>query len=98
MTALVGVAGAGRLSSLPADFSPVVYTGMFGRVTLPVGQSSRVLIPQAAVRLVGQLEMVDVVGTNGMLKRRFVRTGRSVKDQVEVLSGLNEGERVALPH
>ncbi|HEY1377438.1 MAG TPA: efflux RND transporter periplasmic adaptor subunit [Gemmataceae bacterium] len=83
--------------SLPADLSAPVYAGMFGRVTLPVGQSSRLLIPQAAVRQVGQLELVDVAGAGGALERRFVRTGRTFDGNVEILSGLNEGETVALP-
>lgn len=40
--------------SLPVDMSVPVYAGMFGRVKVPVGQSSRMLIPQAAVKQVGQ--------------------------------------------
>lgn len=83
--------------SLPADLSAPVYAGMFGRITLPVGQSSRLLIPQPAVKHVGQLELVDVAAADGTLERRFVRTGRAFDDRIEVLSGLNEGERVALP-
>lgn len=83
--------------SLPADVSAPVYAGMFGRVTLPVGQSSRLLIPRAAVRQVGQLELVDIAGAGGTLERRFVRLGRAFGGKVEVLSGLNEGENVALP-
>jgi RND family efflux transporter MFP subunit len=83
--------------SLPMDMSAPVYAGMFGRVTLPVGQSSRVLIPQAAVKHVGQLELVEVANADGTLERRFVRTGRTFDGNVEVLSGLNEGESVALP-
>lgn len=83
--------------SLPADMSTPVYAGMFGRVTLPVGHSSHLLIPQAAVKQVGQLELVEVAGPNGTLDRRFVRTGRTFGGDVEILSGLNEGEKVALP-
>jgi len=83
--------------SLPVEMSAPVYAGMFGRVTLPVGQSSRLLIPQAAVKQIGQLELVEVAGADGTLERRFVRTGRTFNGQVEVLSGLSEGEKVALP-
>jgi RND family efflux transporter MFP subunit len=83
--------------SLPADMSAPVYAGMFGRVTLPVGKSSRLLIPQAAVKQVGQLELVEVAGADGTLERRFVRTGRTFNGNIEVLSGLNEREKVALP-
>jgi RND family efflux transporter MFP subunit len=83
--------------SLPADMSGPVFAGMFGRVSLPVGYSSRLLIPQAAVKQVGQLELVQVPGVDGTLERRFVRTGRSFNGNIEVLSGLNEKEKVALP-
>jgi RND family efflux transporter MFP subunit len=83
--------------SLPADMSGPVYAGIFGRVTLPVGHVSRLLIPQAAVKQVGQLELVEVAGADGRLERRFVRTGRAFNGEIEVLSGLNEGEQVAMP-
>jgi multidrug efflux pump subunit AcrA (membrane-fusion protein) len=46
---------------------------------------------------VGQLELVEVIGSDGGLTRRFVRTGRLLDDNVEILSGLSEGEQVALP-
>jgi RND family efflux transporter MFP subunit len=82
--------------SLPADLSTPIYAGMFGRVTIPVGQAVRLLVPQAAVGRVGQLELVEVVDAREKLERRFVRTGRTFNDKVEVLSGVNEGERVAL--
>jgi RND family efflux transporter MFP subunit len=83
--------------SLPANISAPVFAGMFGRVTLPIGQSSRLLIPQAAVKQVGQLELVEVTNGDRTLERRFVRTGRTFDVNVEVLSGLNEGETIALP-
>ena len=83
--------------SLPPDQSAPVYAGMFGRVSIPVGEADRLLLPAAAVQRVGQLELVDVVGRDGRLERRFVRTGRDYDGKVEILSGLAEGERVALP-
>src|SRR5262245_34829737 len=79
--------------SLPADLSAPIYAGMFGRVTLPVGQSSRLLIPYAAIKQVGQLELVEVAGVDGTLERRFVRAGRTFNGEVEILSGLSEGEK-----
>jgi RND family efflux transporter MFP subunit len=83
--------------SLPADMSAPVYAGMFGRATIPVGHSSRLLIPRAAVKQIGQLDLVEVVNADGTLERRFVRTGRTFDGNVEILSGLNEGETIALP-
>jgi RND family efflux transporter MFP subunit len=74
---------------------PGIYTGMFGRLLIPLDEEAVVVIPQAAIHNVGQLELVDVV-EDGQLRRRAVRTGRTVGDDREILSGLREGERVLL--
>lgn len=82
--------------TIPPDVSAPVFAGMFGRVSIPVGESTRLLIPASAVQQLGQLEVVDVE-QDGKLDRRFIRTGRSYPNGIEVLSGLSAGERVALP-
>ncbi len=71
--------------------------GMFGRVGIPIGTVERLFVPRAAVAHVGQLDLVEVVGPDGTVNRRFVRLGPDVGDRVEVLAGLRAGERVALP-
>jgi RND family efflux transporter MFP subunit len=71
--------------------------GMFGRMSIPVGSVERLFVPQSTVQHVGQLDLVEVLGTDGSLTRRFVRAGPAVGDKVEILSGLREGETVALP-
>ena len=88
-----------------------IYTGMFGRILIPLGQQEVPVIPAAAVRQVGQVELVDVAVSGGA-RRRAVRTGRrfdadfnvisdvSESDRlayVEVLSGLNPQERIVVP-
>ncbi len=73
-----------------------VYTGMFGRILIPLEEELVLVVPRHAVRKVGQLELVDVI-ENGQSVRRAVRTGRSLGDEVEILSGLREGELVLLP-
>ncbi|CAG0988385.1 Multidrug resistance protein MdtE [Phycisphaerales bacterium] len=72
-----------------------VYTGMFGRLSIPVGEERVLLIPPEAVRTVGQVECVDVA-SEGSRVRRAVRLGRSIEGQVEVLAGLVEGERIVI--
>lgn len=74
---------------------PGVYAGMFGRLVIPLDEEEVLVIPQSAVRRVGQLEVVDVADGDG-LKRRAVQLGRSLGEQVQVLSGLREGEKVAV--
>lgn len=73
-----------------------VYSGMFGRLLIPLGTEEWLVIPAAAVRRVGQLTLVDVE-RDAKLERRAVQLGRTRDDVVEVLSGLEAGERVALP-
>jgi RND family efflux transporter MFP subunit len=75
---------------------PGIYSGMFGRIIIPLDEEQVLVVPAAAVRNVGQLELVDVMDPNGLPRRRAVRTGRRIGDDREVLSGLRAGERVAL--
>jgi RND family efflux transporter MFP subunit len=75
---------------------PGIYTGMFGRILIPLQEEQVLVIPRQAIRNVGQLELVDVV-ENGRITRRAVRTGRPIEDDIEVLSGLSEGEEVVVP-
>jgi membrane fusion protein (multidrug efflux system) len=74
---------------------PGVYSGMFGRLLIPVGEEEIVIVPAAAVRRVGQLTMVDVVAADAA-RRRHVQLGRQIDNDFEVLSGLRAGERVVL--
>ena len=74
---------------------PGVYSGMFGRLLLPLEDEELVVVPSAAVRRVGQLTMASVV-EEGVVKRRHVQLGREIGGDVEVLSGLAPGEKVVL--
>ncbi|MFZ5831081.1 MAG: efflux RND transporter periplasmic adaptor subunit [Planctomycetota bacterium] len=73
-----------------------VYTGMFGRLLIPLDEEQVLVIPRAAVRQVGQLELVTVLD-NGRPVRRAIRTGRDFDGDAEVLSGLRAGEQVLVP-
>jgi RND family efflux transporter MFP subunit len=73
-----------------------IYSGMFGRILIPLDEESVLVIPRAAVRNVGQLSLVDVV-ESGRPVRRTIRLGQSFDNNVEVLSGLREGENVLVP-
>jgi RND family efflux transporter MFP subunit len=74
---------------------PGVYSGMFGRLMIPLDEEEVLVIPVAAVRKVGQLTMVDVVVDNSV-SRRNVRLGRTLEADAEVLAGLDEGELVVV--
>ncbi len=74
---------------------PGIYSGMFGRIQLPLEEEQILVIPAIAVRRVGQLTLVDVVESDNLV-RRHIQTGRTLGSDVEVLSGLSPGERVWL--
>ena len=75
---------------------PGIYTGMFGRIFIPLADERVLVIPRRAVQSVGQLQLVDVID-DGKPARRAIRTGRTFGDDVEVLSGLDKGEQVVVP-
>jgi RND family efflux transporter MFP subunit len=74
---------------------PGIYSGMFGRIMLPLGDEELVVIPQASVQRVGQLTFVDVVDGDSLV-RRSVQLGREVGDKIEVLSGLQPDEKISV--
>ncbi|MFZ2658546.1 MAG: efflux RND transporter periplasmic adaptor subunit [Victivallales bacterium] len=73
-----------------------IYSGMFGRILIPLEDEQVLLIPARALRMSGQLELVDVA-ENGQELRRSVRAGRTFGEDIEILSGLKEGEQVVVP-
>jgi RND family efflux transporter MFP subunit len=75
--------------------NPALMPGMFARLTLPLGHTMGILIPQAAVATVGQLTMVRVVVKEAS-ELRQVKLGRQVREQVEVLAGLQAGDRIII--
>jgi membrane fusion protein, multidrug efflux system len=85
---------------LPAD-TPAA-PGMFARAWLPegvapaAGNGARLFVPSEALVRRSELVGVYVIGHDGKPALRQVRPGRSVGSQVEVLSGVAAGERVAL--
>ena len=67
---------------------------MFGTLTIETGKASALFLPSKCVQQVGEASVVYVRKSGDFYERR-VETGRSLGDNVEVLSGLNEGETVA---
>ena len=73
-----------------------VYPGMFVRAHFTVGKAKKLLIPDSAVVRRSEVVGVYVVGDKGRISLRQVRLGEQEgPDEIEVLSGLNPGERVA---
>jgi RND family efflux transporter MFP subunit len=72
---------------------PDFKSGMFARVFIPVGGTGRLMVPQTAIVTEGQLDGVFAVDDAQIARFRLVRTGKVFGDQVEVLSGLSDGQR-----
>jgi len=73
-------------------------SGMFARVSIPVGNASLILIPLTAIIQSGQLTGIYIVDDTQTAKFRLIRTGRIFGESIEVLSGLKEGDRyVSVP-
>jgi RND family efflux transporter MFP subunit len=70
--------------------------GMFVKVGLVVGESERMLVPRSAVIQRSEMRGVYVVAPDGRVSLRQVRLGAVRGEQVEILAGLADGERIAL--
>lgn len=68
-----------------------VYPGMFGRLLIPLDPEPAILIPQAALVRIGQLEQV-FVQNNNTWQRVYVKTGQRLGERIEILSGLSGTE------
>jgi RND family efflux transporter MFP subunit len=82
--------------NLPKDIQGV-RSGTFVKVAFVTGESRHLLIPQQAVVHRSELTAVYVMDKEGGISLRQVRAGRiRGNDMIEILSGLEEGENVAL--
>jgi RND family efflux transporter MFP subunit len=77
---------------LPADAR--LRSGLFGRARISRGQRNALLIPQTALVQRGQLQGVYVIDPSGEARLAYITVGRSVGPQIEVLSGIRDGEKL----
>ncbi len=80
---------------LPAGVKGL-FPGMFVKVTLVTGEKQALMIPLSSVVHRSEVTAVYVVADDGQINFRHVRMGAIRGDQQEVLSGVVEGEKVAL--
>jgi len=74
--------------------TPGLRTGMFGRFQLDKGATPTILVPLTAIIERGELTSLYAVGADQVARLRWVKLGRRFDQHVEILAGLNEGERV----
>ena len=75
----------------------VIRVGMSVEVQLVITEDPKILIPINAVTQRNGQSFVNVQTASGV-KKQVVVTGETNLDSVAILSGLNEGDRVVLPH
>jgi RND family efflux transporter MFP subunit len=79
---------AGELSNL--------FPGMFVKTAFVTGEKQELTVPKQAVVYRSEVTGVYVVADDGDVRLRQIRVGRDMGDDLVVLSGLTEGEVVAL--
>ncbi|HXJ18186.1 MAG TPA: efflux RND transporter periplasmic adaptor subunit [Candidatus Polarisedimenticolia bacterium] len=80
--------------ALPHD--PALQSGLFGRAWFRRGERRAIVVAGTSVIERGQIHGVFVADNRGALQWRVVTLGQRIENQVEVLSGLNDGEQVVV--
>lgn len=90
---------ATRTIEVRADFANddgALKPGMFADVAVETGSDSTLSIPEDAVLESGSRSVVFTLGADGTLLARDVRTGARTDGRIEVLSGVAQGDSVAV--
>ena len=69
-------------------------SGLFGRAQFSRGERQALLIPRSAVVERGQLQGIYVLDQNKVASLRYITLGKPSGAEVEVLAGLQNGERL----
>jgi RND family efflux transporter MFP subunit len=111
LDALTARSLAGKVAEIEAGADPTSHTfkarvdlpketgiqsGMFGRAYFVQGEKQAIVLPAEALMSRGQLRGIYVVEGTGLIRWRVVTLGKNAGNQVQVLSGVNEGEAVVL--
>ncbi len=83
------------LVKLDLPSTPGLRAGQFGRVAMPVGETTALRVPASAVVQRGQLELVFVL-VDGRAQLRIVKTGKRLGTEVELVSGVTAGESLVV--
>jgi RND family efflux transporter MFP subunit len=71
-------------------------SGEYGQASFPIGEAKRLAVPSSAVLDHGELQGIFVVGADGNVEYRLVKTGITFGNRVAILSGVAAGEKVAI--
>jgi RND family efflux transporter MFP subunit len=71
-------------------FSP----GMLIKLSIPLGQSEIIWVPEQAVLTHNELNAVYLVDSKGQVQLQQIRIGQRTADQIQVISGLSAGDQI----
>ena len=75
--------------------TPNLRLGLFARAAVPVGETSLPRVPVGALVKRGQLEMV-FAAAGDRADMRLVKSGEQIGNEIEILSGVEPGEKVVV--
>lgn len=88
---------ATRTFTAKADIrGPGLRTGLYGRVRIRAGKGTVLAVPKRAISRAGGYEGLFVVPPDNTARLVLVTTGNAYGDEVEILSGIEPGARVAV--
>ncbi|OPZ87845.1 MAG: putative efflux pump membrane fusion protein [bacterium ADurb.Bin429] len=73
---------------------PGVQSGLFGRLQVTTAEELRLMAPRAAIRERNGLTGLYRVDADGQARYTLVTLGKAAGDRVQVLSGLDDGQRI----
>ncbi len=75
---------------------PLLRTGLYARVKIPIGKKTAIILPDKAIVQKGELTGVYTVDQGGIISYRLVRAGSHYGNNVAILSGINANDRVII--
>ena len=81
------------LVTVPENCTAKLYSGMYAEVLFEYGTQKRILVSESALIHRGQLVGIYAVGQSGNALLRWVKTGKTFDDKIEIISGLSDGEQ-----
>ena len=73
-----------------------MFPGMFVKTSLVTGEKDVLMVPEQSAVYRSEVTAIYVIADDGTVNFRHVRLGSSSNTSIAVLSGLSEGEKVAL--
>lgn len=68
--------------------------GQFAKINIPVAKKEAITVPKSAIIEKGELTGVYTVDSENVISYRLIRTGKNYGENIEVLSGLSNGDKI----